>query len=412
MTSFSSKGERRNRLGGGVAVEGKEVDGAGGDARESAGLSGVLDVLAESSGGALAVAAVEVGSETGNVGRGHRGTGDGGGAGGAADPGREDGGAGGEDVDDGAVVGEGRAGIRGGGGTDSAGRGGRGRGVVGSVGVVVTGGDGKEVAGVGDGSGGAVDGGGVATAEGHVDNDTVGAAAAGGIGDDAVHASNDTGGRAGARGGKDLDSIELGLLGNTIGRATNGAGNVGTVAVAISVVRVDVVGDPGSTAAELGVGGVDTSVNDVGAGAGTARVVVGVGGRASVPVGETGKTPGSTSLGDVGLGGEDGVLLDVLDLGVEAESLNGLVVELTGEALEGTLVALGGLATTDALANSAVDDGLGGGRLVLDDVLAGNDLASSGGLVERSTLLNRGGGGEGKSREEGDEGRQMHDCGC
>jgi hypothetical protein len=57
---------------------------------------------------------------------------------------------------------------------------------------------------------------------------------------------------AGAVGVKHLDSVELGLLGNTISAATDGTGDVGAVAVAISVLAVaSIVGKPGSTTAEV-----------------------------------------------------------------------------------------------------------------------------------------------------------------
>lgn len=80
----------------------------------------------------------------------------------AADPGARDVGAGGENVNDRAVVGEGRAGIAPGGGADGADEGligGRG---VGGVGVAVAGRDGQEVAGVDDGAGGGIEGSAVA----------------------------------------------------------------------------------------------------------------------------------------------------------------------------------------------------------------------------------------------------------
>lgn len=60
--------------------------------------------------------------------------------------------------------------------------------------------------------------------------------------------------------------------------------------------------------------GVDTGVNDVGAGALAARGVVGVRGLARGPGREAGKAPGSTVLSGVRVDGNHGILLNVLDL--------------------------------------------------------------------------------------------------
>src|SRR5690606_6950683 len=118
-----------------------------------------------------------------------------------------------------------------------------------------------------------------------------------GIGDDPVDTSDDTGVGAGAGGGEDLHTDEACLLGNTVGGATDGTSNVSTVTVAVSGrLAGDGVVTGRSTATELGVAGVDTSVNNVGEGTGTRAAVVDVGGEASVPVGDAGKTPGSAGL--------------------------------------------------------------------------------------------------------------------
>ena len=271
-----------------------------------------------------------------------------------ADPGGQDAGAGGKDVDDGAVVGEGGAGVGAGGGADGAGKGLVGGGGVGGVGVVVTGGDGEEDAGVDDGASRRVDGGRGATTERHVGDSAVGAAAGLGVGDDSVHAGDDSravgevsvscvekgsGGQnsrgAGSVGAEDLDGVELGELSNTVLGATDGAGDVGAVAIAISAGATGVVAEPRGTAAEVlsgprlvamarviariggtyGVGGVDTSVDNVRASSGTGAAVVGVaGGRSSVGAGELAQAPGGTGLGDVGADLVDLLLLDVFDL--------------------------------------------------------------------------------------------------
>lgn len=129
-----------------------------------------------------------------------------------------------------------------------------------------------------------------------------------------------------AAGIEDLDSVERSLLSNTVGLGTNGTSNVSAVAVAIGVGAIaSVVGEEGSTALEVGVGSVDTRVNDVGAGTGTSGGVVDVRGRALFGVGDTAKTVWGTALGgkgpllnvllDVDGGLDDGVLLNVLDLG-------------------------------------------------------------------------------------------------
>lgn len=69
------------------------------------------------------------------------------------------------------------------------------------------------------------------------------------------------------------------------------------------------------------MGSVDTGVNDVGAGTGTSSVVISVGTATGALAGDTGKTPGSRGLGDIGLllelskvGLDNGILLDVVDL--------------------------------------------------------------------------------------------------
>ena len=62
------------------------------------------------------------------------------------------------------------------------------------------------------------------------------------------------------------------------------------------------------------MGGQDTSVNDVGADTLTSAVVVDVGAGGQGSVRDTAKTPGRAGLGDVGVDGDNGILLNVLDL--------------------------------------------------------------------------------------------------
>lgn len=97
-----------------------------------------------------------------------------------------------------------------------------------------------------------------------------------------------------------------------MGRAGNGASNVGAVAVRVDVGAAGSVESEGGTAAaELRVGGTDTSVDDVAEAANTSGVVVDVSG-GGVAGGDGSETPGSAGL----LGqGEDGPDLVGLDLG-------------------------------------------------------------------------------------------------
>ena len=154
---------------------------------------------------------------------------------------------------------------------------------------------------------------------------------------DEVDASNDARSRARAAGVEDLDGVELGLLGNTIGSTTDGASDVGTVAVAVCVRVVNVVGGESSTATEIlgklarafllsrvrqgrghevtyRVRGVDTSVNHVRASTRTSAVVIDIGGLSRGLLRNPGDTPRGVGLGDVCIDGVDGLLLDVLDL--------------------------------------------------------------------------------------------------
>lgn len=128
---------------------------------------------------------------------------------------------------------------------------------------------------------------------------------------------------------KNLDGIELGLLGDSVCLGSDGTSNVSAVAVTVSVGAItSIVGKEGSTALELRVGGRDTSVDHVGARVGTSRAVIAVGCATTVDMRDTGKTPSRGGLGDVGLllkvlnnalnaakvGLDDGVLLDVVNL--------------------------------------------------------------------------------------------------
>lgn len=121
---------------------------------------------------------------------------------------------------------------------------------------------------------------------------------------------------------------------------------MGSVAVTVSVAAVTgEVGQEGSTTLELGVGGGDTSVDDVGASTRTGSAVVGVGRGTTSDVGDTTKTPGSRGLSDVGLllerlrgakvGLDNGILLDVVNTLHVAESLDNVVGNLSRETTKG-----------------------------------------------------------------------------
>jgi hypothetical protein len=81
-----------------------------------------------------------------------------------------------------------------------------------------------------------------------------------------------------ATGVENLDSVELSLLGYTVGLGSDSTSAVGTVTVSVRVLTVtSIVGEEGSTTFELGVRSVDTSVDDIGASASTSSGVVDVG---------------------------------------------------------------------------------------------------------------------------------------
>ena len=125
---------------------------------------------------------------------------------------------------------------------------------------------------------------------------------------------------------EDLDSIELGLLGDAVGLGADGASAVSAMAVSISVGAVSgVVGQEGGAALELGVSGGDTGVDHVHTRASTSGGVVSVRkSRLAGLVGDTRETPGRGALGSVGLllerlrlaqvGPDNSILLDVIDL--------------------------------------------------------------------------------------------------
>ena len=137
-------------------------------------------------------------------------------------------------------------------------------------------------AGLKHGLDGAVERRGEAAAQGHVHDGLAADALLLDVLNDPLHAVNDTTVAAVAIGVEDLDSDNLGVLGDSKGGARDGAGDVATVAVLIGVLDrsahkkdirvgplvtynvVDKVGAPGGTVAKLRVGGQDARVEDVG----------------------------------------------------------------------------------------------------------------------------------------------------
>jgi hypothetical protein len=248
-----------------------------------------------------------------------------------ADPGGKDVETGGEDVVALSVVGEVRTLIKKGGGTDgdsvlsSRGR------VVAGVCVVVTGGNGEVDAGVDGSVDSKVESGRLATTKRHVGSRALEALLLALLGSaDGVVVSlsgplntlHDIGHGARAVGAEDLDGVDVGLLGDTVLLASNSAGAVGAVTVAILIGIA--VGDglaPVGAALEVDVLVVGASVDDVDVN--TLTTVGGVevlvpGAKAQrVAVRDAGKTPGGVLLGFVVVtakGVDLGVTLDVVDL--------------------------------------------------------------------------------------------------
>jgi hypothetical protein len=300
--------DKRKRLTAGVAVESKVVLGAALKTGDLVLCGELSQAGGKGSRSLLALEGKDVGSETSNVRSSHGGTRDG--VGTAVEPGGQNGHTRGVDVDGSSVVGERGDAVRAVGGTDGVSRGfGSGR-VVGSIAAIVTSGNSHENTSSDSVGNGSVDSGGLGTSERHGANSTVGAAAGLSVVGDIVDTSNDT--RVGSRtaGIEDLDSVELGALGDTVGLGADGTGAVSAVAVAIGVLAVTcVVGKEGSTALKLGVSGGDTGVNNVDTSSGASTAVVGVGGGSSlaVHVRDTRQSPGGRALSDVGL------LLESLD---------------------------------------------------------------------------------------------------
>ena len=114
---------------------------------------------------------------------------------------------------------------------------------------------------------------------------------------------------------ENLDRKDAGLLGNTISLASNGAGNVGTVANGVLMLAAGSVVGLAGAALELLVVDIDTAIHDVGKGALAGTGVIDVVGALLALVGNASQTPGGTLLGGQTIEVVDLVLLDVGNLG-------------------------------------------------------------------------------------------------
>jgi hypothetical protein len=344
--------EDLREVAGATTVVDEQVRGVRGDVRQRI-LGGDRDhVLLELSGLELAeVARVrlglqgkEVGQETGNVGRSHRGTRDGVDGVLAANPGGLNVQARGEDISALSVVGEVGTLVTKGGGTNGDSLLGRGRRVVARVGVVVTGSNSEVDTNLNGSVDSHVERGGLviisnrskakmggniylATTQRHVRSRAleVGVFLRGlldvrlGSPFDTLH---DIGHGTRAIGAKDLDGIDVGLLRNTVLLATDSSGTVSSVSVSI---LIGIAGGDGlapvSTSLEVDVLDVRAGVNNVDVDTLTTvrlvDVLVEVAKVKALLVGNTGQTPRSRVLDNGILKGVDnGVLLDIRDLKV------------------------------------------------------------------------------------------------
>ena len=336
-TLFDNLGEVGNT----AAVPGKDVLGVAGDVRESTDGTDLDQVGLELLGGDVGNSVCrilgwlkrqEVGQETSNMGRGHGCSRDGVGGVIRSNPGREDVETRGKDVVALAEVGEVGTLIGKGGGTDGDSVGSGSRRVVAGVGVVVTSSDGEVDTSIDGSVDSEVESDRLATAQAHVGGRALEALLLSILGgDDGVGVSlgsplntlHDIGHGAGAVGTEHLDGVDISLLGNTVLLASNSAGAVSAVAVAILVSIA--AGDglaPVGAALEVNMLDVGSSVDDINVNALTAigRVEVLVVGTEAqgVAVRDTGKSPRGVLLRLVVVLVSKcvdlGILLDVVDL--------------------------------------------------------------------------------------------------
>jgi hypothetical protein len=170
---------------------------------------------------------------------------------------------------------------------------------------------------------------------------------------------------------------------------------------------------------------VNAGIQDVAASTGAGAGIIHIVGVASGAVGDAAQTPRSTRLGGVGVKGDNGILLDVVNLekvsvgaaigwarrrayiGVVTESLQGLLVELSSETLEeGAVDSIGG--SGEDAGDGIVDGGEGGLVLELDNVLVGNKVIALGGQ-ERGGLGTLGLGSSQDHGQDSEEDVETHD---
>lgn len=235
-------------------------------------------------------------NKSSNVRSGHGGTADAVGGAIAGVPRRQNVGARTKDVEDSAVVGVRSNGPGAVNSADSNSARGRSRRGVGGVGTVVSSSNGRDDTGAGGRLNSVVERRRVATTERHVDNGLCGSALADNIIGSPVETGEDNGG-AGRRALEHLDSLNGGLLSNTVSLSANSTGNMGSVANGIGVLATEGSVDGLSTALELAVSSPDTCVNDVGISACTSIGVVDVAGGSPGTVRDRSKSPSSARLG-------------------------------------------------------------------------------------------------------------------
>lgn len=254
--------------------------------------------------------------------------------------------------------------------------------------LIVTGSNNDGDVGLEQAGGGVVQSAGGATTQRHVDHSALALVDR----DNPVQGSNNARSRTAAISSQDLDTNQLDLLGNSVGVTTNGTGDVGAVAVLVSVGgALDKVGAHLGTATKVSVSSVDTSVNDVGSDAstGSVRVLVrGLGVGQSTALADTAKTPGG-GRGLSGLNRDDGVLLNVGDLVQGQELGDGSTGACNGETGDGAeaLVDSGAAATTGVV-DTGGDfielwcEGVGGVRVLEDDDVGSSNSGRASGVVD------------------------------
>lgn len=247
----------------------------------------------------------EVGQQTSDVGRGHRGTRDGVHRILATDPSGEDVETRGKDVVALAIVGEVSTLIRESRSTNGDGLLGSGRGEVARVSVVVASGDSKVDASINGRVDSQVESHRLASTQTHVGSaalEALGLALLGSLDllgvslSGPLDALDDIGHGSGAVGLEHLDGVDVGLLGNTVLLTSDSARAVGAMSVAINIFIANWDSlSPGSTALEVDVVDVGTGVNDVDINALTAissvQVLVEGAEAKAVPVRDTSQTP-------------------------------------------------------------------------------------------------------------------------